>query len=95
MQDFELGQVVQTRGLYDAVKDNPNARKEIDEAFIKYINCEWGDLDKEDKKANDQAVKDGQDKIVARYTIKSLEKDIYIITEWDRSVTTLLFCDEY
>lgn len=48
-----------------------------------------GDIPHEDKKMNDSAVKNNDDRIVARYN------DIYIITEWDRSATTILFIDEY
>ena len=33
------------------------------------------------------------DRILARYS--TAEGDIYIITEWDRSYTTFMFCDEY
>lgn len=40
-------------------------------------------------KLNDDAVKSGDDRIVAKYD------NIFIITEWDRSVTTILFLEEY
>lgn len=35
----------------------------------------------------------GDDRIFARYNNE--EGDVYIITEWDRSVTTILFPSEY
>ena len=38
---------------------------------------------------NGSAVKNDGDRIVAHYN------DIYIITEWDRFVTTILFVHEY
>ena len=41
---------------------------------------------------NDNALKDGE-RIVAVYNIG--DDKIYIITEWDRSVTTILFPSEY
>jgi hypothetical protein len=42
---------------------------------------------------NDQAVKNGDDRIMGVYPTD--EGDIWIITEWDRSVTTILFPSEY
>ena len=42
---------------------------------------------------NDDATKNGDDRIFARYNNE--EGDIYIITEYDRSATTILFTYEY
>lgn len=42
---------------------------------------------------NDDAVKNSDDRIFARYNNE--EGDIYIITEWNREVTTILFPSEY
>ena len=92
---FELGRVVITRGLDEAMKHNPEAQWEVVEAFNRYKGQDWGDLDEDDKQLNDEAIKSGQDRILARYEINSLNDDIYIITKWDRSATTLLFCNEY
>ena len=46
-----------------------------------------------DKKTNDIAVKEGE-RILARYEAKD-KTVIWIITEWDRSYTTILFPEEY
>ena len=54
-----------------------------------YRNCNWGDILNDNKKMNDSAVKNNDDRIVARYN------DIYIITEYDRLVTMILFTHEY
>ena len=48
----------------------------------------------DDTKMNDEAVKNGDDRILAVYEDKKYGK-IWIITEWDRSVTTILFPSEY
>ena len=45
-------------------------------------------------KDNDAAVKSGKDRIHAAYVNKTGDK-IWIITEWDRSVTTVLFPSDY
>jgi hypothetical protein len=48
------------------------------------------------QKQNDDAVKSGEDRILAAYIHPSHpEWKIWIITEWDRSVTTILFPSEY
>lgn len=68
-----------------------------DDAFDQFAsNClrrffseDWGDLCDEDKKAN---ADNGTQYRFAKY---KGPKDIYIITEHDGSVTTILFPDEY
>jgi hypothetical protein len=53
---------------------------------------DWGDLDAEDKQANEHALRDGA-RIFSSY--KVADRKIYCITEADRSMTTLLFASEY
>lgn len=89
---FELGHTVQTRGIFDATEDSPAFGAEIQKAFLAYINGDWGDTCEEDKEQNEQAIKDGN-RILAVYNTS--RGKIYIITEWDRSVTTVLFDHEY
>ena len=90
---FEIGTLVFTRTINDAIADNEKFAEEITSALRRYINAEWGDLSLSDKKANDNAVKTGDDRILAAY--HTTNGKIYIITEWDRSYTTILFAYEY
>lgn len=53
---------------------------------------DWGDLDSEDKQANEDALEHGS-RIFSCYLISS--RKIYVITEADRSMTTVLFASEY
>jgi hypothetical protein len=54
---------------------------------------DWGDeLCAEDKEANEHSLKDGT-RLLSRFSTPG--GSIYIITEWDRSVTTLLLPSEY
>lgn len=92
MKRFELGRTVQTTGIANACVDL-NFLKEVQAAFRRYVNCDWGDTCKEDSAMNDNAVADGNDRIVAKYVTS--KGNIFIITEWDRSYTTILFADEY
>jgi hypothetical protein len=88
---FELGRVVQTRGVNHKSRENPQFKRDVDNAFRKYMRGDWG-ISK-DKRMNDRAVKNGDDRIMGVYPTS--EGDIWIITEWDRSVTTMLFPSEY
>lgn len=90
---FNLGQVVMTRGIADVMESNEVFRTEVNQAFERYTNCDWGDTCDEDAKANDEAVKTGDDRTLAVY--QTSEGKVWIITEWDRSYTTILFLSEY
>jgi hypothetical protein len=88
---FDLGRMVQTRGVAHKARENREFGREIKDALRKYVRGDWG-ISK-DKRMNDQAVKNGDDRIMGVYPTD--EGDIWIITEWDRSVTTILFPSEY
>lgn len=90
---FNLGKTVVTRGIADAMEINKKFSHQVKEALGKYVKCDWGDTCKEDAAMNNKAAKDGDDRILAVY--HTCEGDIWIITEWDRSVTTILFPSEY
>lgn len=59
----------------------------------RHVSGDWGDLNDEDKAVNTAAVKDGE-RILSSYEVAPGRK-VWIITEWDRSVTTLLLPSEY
>lgn len=90
---FQLGQTVVTRGINERIANDIEFAKFITRSFARYIKCDWGELCEEDKAMNDSAVRNNDDRILAKYSFNG--EDIYIITEWDRSVTTILFTDEY
>ena len=93
MKIEDLGQVVSTGGIAEYISEYPEYKKEILRCVGRYIDEDWGDMCKEDMELNDSAVKNGDDRILAKY--KTSKGGIYIITEWDRSVTTILFTHEY
>lgn len=93
MSKFDLGQIVQTRGIADACERSQDFTLEVHQAFYKYIKGDWGDTCDEDKPLNDAAIKNNDDRIVAKY--KTSQGNIFIITEWDRSYTTIMFANEY
>ena len=93
-QLFKLGQCVCTRGVNESMKADEYFRRFVNRSFLRHQTGDWGDLCDEDKELNDLAVKNGDDRILSRYAYNT-EMVIYIITEWDRSYTTILFTDEY
>ena len=87
---FELGQVVATPGALDALA----AAGVMHTALVaRHIAGDFGDLCEEDKQSNQEALADGN-RIFSAYTLPT-RKRIWVITEADRSVTTLLLPSEY
>jgi len=54
---------------------------------------DWGELCEEDRQANDDALRHGA-RLLSAYRSSQGEK-FWIITEWDRSATTVLLPEEY
>ncbi len=89
---FGLGQIVATP---NALMHLGNAGETPNPYIARHMRGDWGDaLPDEDKATNDAALKSGRDRLFSAYTIKSGEK-MWIITEWDRSVTTVLMPEDY
>ena len=96
MSKFQLGQTVMTRGVADALAENPDFAGFVIECLERYKACDWGEMEASDKALNDSAVKNNDDRILASYKNGGPKAwKIWIITEWDRSYTTILFPDEY
>ncbi len=87
---FPLGRVVATVGALATIRDAGQNPRE----FIRRHVCgDWGELDSEDKKANDEALEHGL-RIFSAYRADDAAK-IWVITEADRSATTVLLPEEY
>jgi hypothetical protein len=87
---FSLGHVVGTPGALEALAQ---AQQEPLEFLARHVTGEWGQLDDEDKAQNDFSVKNGL-RILSAYTLQTGVK-IWIISEADRSSTTILLPSEY
>ncbi len=90
---FPLGQTVMTRGVNDLVAENAAFAKLVTESLVRHATGDWGDLSAEDKAENDRSLQEGE-RLLSAYENEGLPK-IWIITEADRSATTVLFPDEY
>lgn len=87
-QLFKLGQLVCT----NQVNEKLGVFK-ASSYVTKHVTGDFGDLTENDKKFNREAIKNGDDRIFSAYETEAGR--IYVITESDRSVTTVLFADEY
>lgn len=88
---FSLGAIVATPAAIDAFAQAEPG--EAFEALRRHMRGDWGDVDDEDKQANDQSVMDGT-RLLSAYRL-STGVSFWIITEADRSSTTLLLPEEY
>lgn len=88
---FELGRLLLTPGVQAILSGSKISLLTL---MARHSRGDWGDLDEEDKAANDAAVTSGEDRILSSYVLPSGEK-IWIITEADRSATTALLPSEY
>jgi hypothetical protein len=87
---FPPGRLVATPGalaLLERVNKSPL------EFLSRHLRGDWGDLCQEDKTENELSLKYGL-RLVSSYPITDTEK-LWVITEADRSVTTLLLPEEY
>jgi hypothetical protein len=85
---FQLGKLVITRGARELLADH-----EIERMLSMHAQGEWGLVGDEDWKANEEALEDGL-RILSSYTADDGER-IWVITEADRSATTILKPSEY
>lgn len=98
---FKIGQYAflgASKNVDSLMRSDPEFKDFVKSSLEKYIHNDWGDTCKEDAKMNDEAVKSGKDRILAVYKRPSPgheDQTIWIITEWDHSVTAVLFPSEY
>lgn len=92
--NFKLGRTVVTAGVHERMERDQAFSQFVAMSLGRYIGCDWGDTGEEDKQSNDYAVEHGE-RILAAYIFKDSDTKIWIITEWDRSCTTILFPEEY
>ena len=89
----QTGKMVVTRGIHWAMQNDTVFERKISEIITRYLNGDWGDLGDEDKQMNEDAIVSGKDRILAAY--QTSKGEVFVITEWDRSATTILFTNEY
>lgn len=88
---FPLGRVVATPGALALLAE---AGADARELLERHVRGDWGGVSPEDAKENELSVREGF-RIVSSYPIGDNGAKIWIITEADRSSTTVLLPEEY
>ena len=87
---FELGQLVATPGALSALEE---AGQDAVEFVSRHASGDWGDLSEEDRNENEFSLAHGF-RLLSSYKLRNGTK-LWIISEADRSSTTLLLPNEY
>lgn len=88
---FKLGNVVATPSALDLLD---RAGINASTLLARHEKGDWGVICAEDAAANIQAIRDG-DRVLSAYELGKNCERLWIITEHDRSVTTLLLPEDY
>lgn len=89
---FSLGQTLKTRGISEFMEENRVDPVELIKLIERHVTGDWGDIPEEDKKENDWSVENAG-RLISSYTLSG--ETVWVITEADRSATTVLFPSEY
>jgi len=87
---FRLGRIVATPGALEALKEAGQTSWEF---LARHQSGDWGDLGEEDRRENELALREGF-RLLSAYRTKTGRK-LWVITEADRSATTILTPEEY
>ncbi|WP_339682473.1 hypothetical protein [Gimesia maris] len=85
---FEAGQAVITANAQRVLPG-----EEVLQAYSRHLQGDWGDCDPADAEENERALQNG-DRLFSVYHTKGGTK-FWIITEADRSATTVLLPEDY
>lgn len=88
-QKFELGKIVATQGVLAKVSN-------IEISFCLSLHAQgiWGSIEDDSRKLNNLALKNGTDRLFSEYVSVDKTK-FWIITDANRSFTTVLLPEEY
>jgi len=84
---FALGAICMTQGVAESLP-----RHLVALAIARHAQCDWNEMAEEDRRCNQGAVERGG-RIFSAYTLGGY--DVWVITDSDRTVTTVLFPMEY
>jgi len=90
---FPLGQQLMTRGVANRLVEDEAFARFVAESMRRHASGDWGDLGEEDKQENAFALANGF-RLLSAYEREGMPK-VWIVTERDRSATTVLFPEEY
>jgi hypothetical protein len=87
---FSLGQILATPGALEALS---RAEQDPSEFLNRHVVGDWGNLDEEDTAENELSLEKGF-RLLSAYELNTGVR-LWVITERDRSATTLLLPEDY
>src|SRR5687767_3754775 len=90
LRHFSLGQIVITANARDTL---PPA--DVLQALTRHAAGDWGDIDEEDRQENELSLREGFRLLSVYHTSENPPQKFWIITEADRSATTVLLPEDY
>ena len=90
VRTFPLGRTLITPGAIEALEE---AGQMPNEFLNRHARCDWGNVDEHDRRENELSLEQGFRLLSAYKTTKG--ERLWIITEADRSATTILLPSEY
>jgi hypothetical protein len=89
MGPLPLGRIVATPGALQVLSE---AGEDPHCYLARHRSGDWGDLDEDDRRENERSLRHGW-RIISSYPVGG--KTVWVITEADRSVTTILLPEDY
>lgn len=96
-KDLPLGRIVVTSRV-----DAEVPTEIVMDCLRRHRSGDWGTVSDGDRRRNDQALKSGEERILSAFAIdpnlppeERSTNTLWVITEWDRSATTVLYPSEY
>lgn len=90
MARFNLGQTIATPGALQAINESGEHPAQF---LYRHRACDWGEVSPEDWQVNDLALSTGG-RLLSAYRTSTGTK-LWILTEADRSATTILLPEDY
>ena len=91
---FELGNLCLTRGVFHECEKDAVFFEFVKNSVRRHASGDWGDMSADDKNENEYSL-GKQLRIFSAYNFQGEDKKVWVITEADRSITTVLFPDDY
>jgi hypothetical protein len=91
MARFELGVATTTPGALELLAATGTAPTEL---LRRHHDGDWGELDGHDRRENERSLRNGW-RVLSSYPVGEGGRKVWIITEADRSSTTILLPEEY
>ena len=91
---FSSQQVACTCSIHEQISTDTEFAEFVQQSLARHFSCDWGNSPKEDCLANDMALAT-DDRILSSYVHEKSDRKIWVLTEHDRSLTTVLFPEDY